>query len=109
MSTPETSHLLQSLLDASSGSLVLTLDALRVDPQEDRDAVAGPLGHLSGGTPPFNQVDTHAWRRSYTRLASGEAYSAGVSAFLRPCPTLGGTWRAPACLEATLLGCWWLV
>src|SRR5664280_1837254 len=36
-----------------------------------------------GGTPALSQVDTAAWRRSYGRLASGEAYSASVKAAAR--------------------------
>jgi hypothetical protein len=42
------SLLAQGFADPALGELVLTRDALGVDPQQHVDAVPGPLRHLSG-------------------------------------------------------------
>jgi hypothetical protein len=42
------SVLKQRFADAALGELVLTCDALGVDPQQHVDAMPGPLRHLSG-------------------------------------------------------------
>ena len=39
-----------------------------------------------GATPPLSRVDTVACRRSYERVARGEAFSSAVSAAARACP-----------------------
>lgn len=56
--------------------LILDIHAFGVDLWEDVHAVPGPVGDLRRRDTGVNQSDTAAWRRSYGRLASGEAYSA---------------------------------
>ena len=46
-----------------------------MDPEEDIHAGLGPSATWVGGTPAFSQGEAAAWRRSYGRLASGEARS----------------------------------
>ena len=71
------------LFDPPPGELVLAVDAFGVHLEQHGDAVPGRLGDPAGGTPPLSPVDTPACRRSYRRRASGEEYSAEVSAARR--------------------------
>ena len=41
----------QNVFDPAFGRVVLPVEALRVDPQQDVDAVPGPLGHLGRRDP----------------------------------------------------------
>ena len=51
-------------LHAPAHGVLLTGDALGVDPQQDVDAVPGPLRNLGAGTPPLSHVETAACLRS---------------------------------------------
>jgi len=53
--------------DALVGGVGLTVDAVGVDLEQDRDAVPGAADDLGRGTPEFSHSDTAACRRSYGR------------------------------------------
>jgi hypothetical protein len=53
--------------DPPVGGVSLTVDAVGVDLEQDRDAVPGAAGDLGRGTPEFSHGDTAACRRSYGR------------------------------------------
>ena len=51
-------------LDPSPAYGVLTSETLRLDLEQDRNAVPCPLSNLGGWYPALSHVDTAAWRRS---------------------------------------------
>jgi hypothetical protein len=57
-------HLLERFADPGEGDLVVTLDAVGLDPEQDIDAVARPFGDAGGGTSALSQVDRQACRRA---------------------------------------------
>jgi hypothetical protein len=54
----------ESVGDPLVRGIGLTVDPVRVDLQQDRDAVPGPAGHLGRRHPEFSHSDTVACRRS---------------------------------------------
>ena len=67
-------------IDPTTGSVLLPVEALRVDLEQDLHGVAGPLGHLVAGTPPFaRSTRPHAAGRRAGE-PSGKAASSAMSA-----------------------------
>jgi hypothetical protein len=52
------------VVDLLVEEVVAAVDAVTVDGEQDRDAVPGPGGDLSGVPPLFSHSDRAAWRRS---------------------------------------------
>src|SRR5215475_12463134 len=59
-----TPRLAKSFFHPSEPSLIIAVDAVRVDPEQHLDGVPGPLGHQGPGVPALRRQETPAWRRS---------------------------------------------
>ena len=73
----------ESVGDALVGGIRLTVDAVRVDLQQDRDAVPGPASDLGGGHPGVEPQRDSGVAQIVGRRPSGERYCASMSAALR--------------------------